>query len=82
MDLEGRAALVTGGSRGIGRAIALALAEMGASVAVNFLANEEAAREAVDEIAAVGGKAIDVQGDVRDPEAVKAIVRWPTLSAR
>jgi len=63
-DLSGKAALVTGGSRGIGRAIALALAEQGASVAVNYMSNKDAADEVVSEISGVGAKAIALQGDV------------------
>jgi len=75
MGLEGKAALVTGASRGIGRAIALALAGKGAAVAVNFLAREEAAHEVVEKIEAAGGRALPVQGDVRDAADVKAVVR-------
>jgi 3-oxoacyl-[acyl-carrier protein] reductase len=70
-----RAALVTGGSRGIGRAIALRLAADGAAVAVNYQRNEAAAREVVDQITAAGGKAIALQGDVADPAAPEALVK-------
>jgi 3-oxoacyl-[acyl-carrier protein] reductase len=59
-----RAALVTGGSRGIGRAFAFALAEMGCPVLVNYATNGEAAAEVADTIVAAGGKAIAVQADV------------------
>jgi len=66
-DLTGKSALVTGGSRGIGRAIALALAAHGARVAVNYASNAAAADETVAEI----GKdnAVAVAGDVSDPES-------------
>ena len=63
-DLSGKVALVTGGSRGIGRAIALALAGQGAAVAVNYVANKDAADEVVSKIAGGGGTAIALQGDV------------------
>jgi len=65
---------VTGGSRGIGRAIARRLAVGGADVAVNFLRREEAALEVVREIEALGRRALPVQADVRDREAVKGML--------
>ena len=68
-DLTGKSALVTGGSRGIGKAISLALAGQGAAVAVNYVANKDAADEVVAEITGNGGKAIALQGDVADDGA-------------
>jgi 3-oxoacyl-[acyl-carrier protein] reductase len=65
-DLSNKVALVTGGSRGIGRATAEALAARGAYVVINYVSNESAAREAADAIAAAGGKAEIVQFDVAD----------------
>jgi 3-oxoacyl-[acyl-carrier protein] reductase len=65
-ELEGRRALVTGGSRGIGRAISLELARAGAAVAVNYNASETAAREVVAAIEAEGGVATALGGDIAD----------------
>ncbi len=70
MELEGKVALVTGASRGIGRAIAVELARAGAEVAVNFAASEDAAREVASEIEALGRKAYLVKFDVAEPEGV------------
>lgn len=66
MKLQGRTALVTGASRGIGRAIALALSEEGADVAVNYLSNEDIARTLVDEIRAQGRRSVLARADVSD----------------
>lgn len=70
-------ALVTGGSRGIGRAICLKLAGMGIPVIINFQTNTEAARELREEILAAGGEASLMQFDVADPKAVSsALETW------
>jgi 3-oxoacyl-(acyl-carrier-protein) reductase len=66
MQLTGRTALVTGASRGIGRAIAIALAEEGADVAVNYVSSGGPAEQVVEEIAKMGRKAMLAQADVAD----------------
>jgi 3-oxoacyl-[acyl-carrier protein] reductase len=71
---EGRVALVTGGSRGIGRAICLALAREGARVAVNYRKDEAAAASACEAIRAEGGEAEAFRADVADESAVQAMV--------
>ncbi len=73
-ELTGKIALVTGGSRGIGRAIALALAEAGCDVAVNYLNSREQANEVVKQIAALGHKAIAIQADVSKDEEVRRLI--------
>ena len=75
MLLDGKCALVTGASRGIGRAIALKLASEGAKVALNFAGSAAAAEEVKKEIEAAGGEAITVQADVSDPASVEAMVQ-------
>jgi 3-oxoacyl-[acyl-carrier protein] reductase len=73
-ELTGKVALVTGGSRGIGRAIAIALAGQGAKVAVNYVSNAKAAAEVVERIASGGGQAVALQGDVASADDAKRIV--------
>ncbi|MFQ5341370.1 MAG: 3-oxoacyl-[acyl-carrier-protein] reductase [Anaerolineae bacterium] len=80
IDLTGKVALVTGASRGIGRAIAKKLASQGASVAVNYHASEGAAEEVVESIRFNGGEAIAVAGDVRDTGDARRLVKT-TLDA-
>jgi 3-oxoacyl-[acyl-carrier protein] reductase len=74
-DLANRVALVTGGSRGIGRAIALALAEAGADVAVNYHSHPDAALQVIAAIRAGGRRAIACVADVSDGAAVRDMVR-------
>ncbi len=75
LSLEGRVALVTGGSRGIGRAIALELARRGATVAINYLRSSQAAEEVVDLITANGGQAQAFQADVADFSQAQGLVK-------
>src|SRR5207245_6245953 len=72
--LEGKIVLITGGSRGIGAAIAKRLAAEGAKVAVTYTKGADAAASVVKEIEHAGGKAIAIQADATDAEAVKAAV--------
>ncbi len=74
MKLEGKKALVTGASRGIGRAIALALAAEGADIAVNYAGNQAAAEAVAAEIEAMGRKALIIQADISSNEAATAMV--------
>jgi 3-oxoacyl-[acyl-carrier protein] reductase len=75
-DLTDKVALVTGGSRGLGRAIAVALAQQGADVAVNYRGNAEAAAEVVTQIRSLGRAAIAIQGDTSaGRDACEAIVK-------
>ena len=75
IDLTGKAALVTGGSRGIGKAIGLRLARQGADVAFSYRGNADAAKATAAEIESIGTKALSIQGDVKDPESAEAVVK-------
>ncbi|MBP1746262.1 MAG: 3-oxoacyl-reductase [Deltaproteobacteria bacterium] len=72
--LEGKNAVVTGGGRGVGRAISLAFAQEGANVVINYAGNQKAADEVVGMIQAMGRKAVAVKGDVGQEEDAKRIV--------
>ncbi len=73
-DLAGKVALVTGGSRRIGAAVAVALGRRGAAVVVNYLERKELAEGVAAEVEAAGGRAVVHRADVRDREAVRAVV--------
>ena len=74
LDLTRRVAVVTGSSRGIGRAIAIKLASLGAKLVVNYQISEEAAQEVVERIVTEGGEAIAFQADVKQAEEAKALI--------
>lgn len=76
--LQGKIALVTGSSRGIGRAIALELAKQGANIAVNYAGSEDKAEEVVQEIKALGVEAIKIKANVANEDDVKAMVKEVT----
>jgi len=75
LDLSGKTALVTGGSRGIGRAIVLRLAAQGADVAFSFRGNASAAAETAAAVEGLGRRALSVQSDARSQEGADALVR-------
>jgi enoyl-[acyl-carrier protein] reductase III len=76
IDLQGRVALVTGSSRGIGRACALRLAQAGADVILNYLTSKRGAMEAAEEISAMGRRAAVVKADVSEPSDLRRMVRF------
>jgi 3-oxoacyl-[acyl-carrier protein] reductase len=75
MRLENLVALVTGGSRGIGRAICVKLASLGAVVGINYVSNPAAAEETLQQITAIGGTGFTVRFDVADAEAVQENIK-------
>ena len=75
IDLEGKVAVVTGGSRGIGRAIVLRLARQGADVAFSYRGNEAAAKATSSEVEGLGRRALAVQADVTDPASADGLVK-------
>lgn len=75
MLLDGKVAIVTGASRGIGRAVAIALAREGAKVVINFAGNVTAANAVLEEITGAGGEAMLHQADVASNDAVEAMVK-------
>ena len=75
MGLTGKTAVVTGGSRGIGRAICIELAKQGANVVVNYSGSEDKAKQVVSQIEELGAKAIAVQANVADSAAVDSMMK-------
>ncbi len=74
MDLDGKVSLVSGASRGIGRAIAMSLAEAGSDIIVNFVKNHEAAEAVAEKIRGIGRRAIALQADVSKSEQTDAMI--------
>jgi 3-oxoacyl-[acyl-carrier protein] reductase len=75
IDLSGKSAVVTGGSRGIGRAIVLRLAEQGADITFSYRGNAAAAQESVKAVEALGRKVLAIQGDAADPASADGLVK-------
>jgi len=75
IDLGGKSAVVTGGSRGIGRAIALRLAEQGAEICFSYRGNAAAAEDVVGEITRLGRHGLSVQADVTQPESAEQLIK-------
>jgi NAD(P)-dependent dehydrogenase (short-subunit alcohol dehydrogenase family) len=73
--LDNKTAIVTGASRGIGRAIALELAQEGARVALNYVSSEALAQQVADEIASFGGACMLARANVADPQEARALIR-------
>lgn len=76
LDLKNRVAIVTGGSRGIGRATALRLAEAGADVVINYVTSQTDAREVAEQITALGRRAATVKADVSEPEDIQSLAEF------
>lgn len=76
IDLRGKTALVTGASRGIGRACALRLAACGANVAINFLSSKEGAAETVRQVQAFGVQSVAIRADVSDADEIRSAVEF------
>ena len=75
LDLKGKVALVTGGNSGIGKAIVLALAEAGANIVIDYVANEQATEDIEKQVAALGDQSIGVDADVSKVEDLARLVK-------
>lgn len=75
-SLEGQVAIVTGSSRGVGRAVALQLAKAGADIVINFLRSRDAADETAAEISALGRRVAEVCADVKEPDDLASMMEW------
>ncbi|MGH7128987.1 MAG: SDR family NAD(P)-dependent oxidoreductase, partial [Planctomycetaceae bacterium] len=75
MNLDGKNALITGASRGIGRSSAIEMAKAGANVAINYRSHSEEAEAVAEEISALGRRSLVLKADVSDQRAVEEIVR-------
>jgi 3-oxoacyl-[acyl-carrier protein] reductase len=75
MKLKDKVAIITGGTRGIGKAISIRFAEDGASLVINYAGNDEAAQETLEGIKKLGAKAIAIKADIRDEKQVEQMVR-------
>jgi 3-oxoacyl-[acyl-carrier protein] reductase len=75
IDLSGKSAIVTGGARGIGRAIVLRLAQQGADVAFSYRGNQAAAEATVGDVETIGRRALAIQADVTDPTSADGLVK-------
>ena len=78
IDLTGQVALVTGGSRGIGRAIALRLAEAGADIVINFVSSRDAAMKTAEQVHQLGRRAYVVKADVREQDDIDSMMEFVT----
>ena len=82
MKLQDRVAVVTGAATGIGQAIAIAFAQAGASVVVDYVGEATAADETIAKINAVGGKSLALRADVSNPDDVNALVQKTVATCR